>query len=62
MPGDDIKTDLKFKTDQTSFKSLISLIPAIYMTDFQDLNACNFTLDGSVIGIYSDATALAGCI
>lgn len=56
MPGDDIETDLKFKTDQTSFKSLISLIPAIYMTDFQDLNASgNFTLDGSVIGIYSDA-------
>ncbi len=56
MPGDDIKTDLKFKTDQTSFKSLISLIPAIYMTDFQELNASgNFTLDGSVIGIYSDA-------
>lgn len=56
MPGDDIETDLKFKTDQTSFKSLLSMIPAIYMTDFQDLNASgNFTLEGSAVGIYSDA-------
>ncbi|HOU03044.1 MAG TPA: AsmA-like C-terminal region-containing protein [Bacteroidales bacterium] len=56
MPGDDIETDLIFKTDQTSFKTLLSLIPAIYMTDFQDLNASgNFTLEGSAIGVYSDA-------
>jgi hypothetical protein len=56
MPGDDIETDLTFKTDQTSFKTLLSLIPAIYMTDFQDLNASgNFTLEGSAIGVYSDA-------
>lgn len=56
MPGDDIETDLRFKTDQTSFKSLLSMIPVIYLTDFQDLNATgNFTLEGSAVGIYSDA-------
>ncbi len=56
MPGDDIETDLRFKTDQTSFKSLLSMIPVIYLTDFQDLNASgNFTLEGSAVGIYSDA-------
>jgi len=56
MPGDDITTDLTFKSEQTSFKSLISLIPAIYMTDFQDLKASGeFSLNGSAKGVYSDA-------
>lgn len=56
MPGDDIETDLKFGTDKTSFKTLLSLIPAIYMEDFKDLTATgDFTLIGSAKGIYSDA-------
>ncbi len=56
MPGDDIETDLKFGTDKTSFKTLLSLIPAIYMEDFKDLTATgDFTLNGSAKGIYSDA-------
>ena len=37
MPEDDIETDLTFKSEQTSFKSLISLIPAVYMTDYRIL-------------------------
>ncbi len=56
MPGDDIETDLTFNTGQTSFKTLLSLIPAFYMSGFEDLNASgNFTLDGSAKGVYSDA-------
>jgi hypothetical protein len=56
MPGDDIETDLQFGTDQTTFKTLLSLIPAIYMTDFADLSTSGeFTLKGSAKGIYSDA-------
>ena len=56
MPGNDIQTDLTFKTDQTSFKSLLSLIPAIYMSDYSDLEASgNFSLSGAAQGIYSDA-------
>ncbi|MGB8491995.1 MAG: AsmA-like C-terminal region-containing protein [Bacteroidales bacterium] len=56
MPGDDIVTDLTFKTDETSFKSLLSLIPAVYMKDFKDLKASGeFTLSGSARGVYSDA-------
>jgi len=56
MPGDDIETDLKFGTGGTSFKTLLSLIPAVYMTDYQDLSASGeFKLDGSAKGIYSDA-------
>jgi hypothetical protein len=56
MPGDDISTDLLFKTDQTSFKTLLSLVPAVYMTDYKDLKASGeFTMSGSAKGVYSDA-------
>lgn len=56
MPEDDIETDLTFKSEQTSFKSLISLIPAIYMSDFKDLKTSGeFSLAGTAKGIYSDA-------
>jgi hypothetical protein len=56
MPGGDIATDIQFKTDQTSFKTLLSLIPAIYMKDYKDLKTSgDFELSGSAKGIYSDA-------
>ena len=55
MPGPDIETDLKFGSPQTSFKTLLSLIPAIYMKDYKDLKANGeFVLSGSAKGIYSD--------
>jgi hypothetical protein len=56
MPKDDIETDLTFGTDKTSFKSLLSLIPAVYMADYKDLNTSGeFTMNGSAKGVYSDA-------
>ncbi|MDO9340964.1 MAG: AsmA-like C-terminal region-containing protein, partial [Bacteroidales bacterium] len=56
MPGDDIETDLQFGTAQTSFKALLSFIPAVYINDYQDLKTSGeFTLSGSAKGIYSDA-------
>jgi hypothetical protein len=56
MPGDDIETDIQFGTPQTSFKTLLSLVPAIYMSDYADLKTSGeFTLSGSAKGIYSDA-------
>lgn len=56
MPGDDISTNLKFGTGKTSFKTLLSLIPAVYMKDFQDLSATgDFTLEGTATGLYSEA-------
>jgi len=56
MPKDDIETDLQLRTENTSFKTLLSLVPAIYMADYKDLKAGgNFILKGSAIGIYSDA-------
>jgi hypothetical protein len=56
MPGNDITTDLKFATAQTSFKTLLSLVPAVYMKDYKDLKASGeFALSGSAKGIYSSA-------
>jgi len=56
MPGDDIDLDLVFNAPETSFKSLLSLVPAFYMKDFEELKATGtFTLDGTVKGVYSDA-------
>jgi len=55
MPGSDIETDVKFVTPATSFKTLLSLIPAVYMKDYKDLKADGeFSLSGSAKGIYSD--------
>ena len=56
MPGDDISTEIAFGSEQTTFKTLLSLVPAVYMTGYEDLEATGtFSLSGSAIGIYSDA-------
>ncbi len=56
MPGDDIETDIRFKTPQTEFRSILSLIPAVYMKDYQNLKTSGeFAFSGSAKGIYSDA-------
>lgn len=56
MPGDDIETDIEFGTPQTSFKTLLSLVPAVYMSDYQDLKTSGqFTFSGYAKGVYSDA-------
>lgn len=56
MPEDDIDLDLVFSAPETTFKSLLSLVPAFYMKDYEDLRASGtFTLEGAVKGIYSSA-------
>jgi len=56
MPGDDIDLDMVFSAPETSFKSLLSLIPAFYMKGYEDLRATGMVaLDGAVKGIYSSA-------
>jgi hypothetical protein len=56
MPGDDIETDVSFGTDQTSFKTLLSMVPAIYMEGYEQLVAMGeFSLAGTAKGIYSEA-------
>jgi hypothetical protein len=50
-------TDISFKTGNTSFKTLLSLIPAIYMQDFQDIQTKGtLALNGSVKGTMSEET------
>jgi len=63
MPDDgSIITDLTFGTKETSFKTLLSMVPAIYLSDFESLKTSgSLELDGTVKGtlkdsIYPDAT------
>ena len=56
MPEDDIHTDITFTTPNSDFKSLLSMVPAVYMTDFEGLTADGtFDLNGSLSGTYSSA-------
>jgi hypothetical protein len=56
MPEDDIYTDITFSTPKTNFKSLISMVPAIYLEGYEALRADgSFELSGNVKGTYSDA-------
>jgi hypothetical protein len=56
MRGKDIITDLHFGTDKASFKTLMSLVPSVYMSGYEDINTSGeFSLSGSAKGIYSDA-------
>ena len=47
--------DLKFFSRETSFQTLLSLVPAIYMKDFETLKTSgNLQLDGTVSGVMKD--------
>jgi hypothetical protein len=53
MPKKAIDIDLKFKTNKTEFKSILSLVPALYMKDFKGLQTSgSLKLDGYVKGVY----------
>ena len=50
-----ISPDISFSTSKTTFKSLLSMVPAIYMQDFQQVEtAGKLTLNGQVSGYYQD--------
>jgi hypothetical protein len=54
IPGD-INIDMAFATEKTDFKSVLSLVPAIYMKDFESITtAGSFTLSGDVKGTYNN--------
>lgn len=56
MPGDDIETDLTFRTQNTSLKSLLSLIPSVFMSDYANLTTSgDIEISGFAKGIYSDS-------
>ena len=55
MPADDINIDLTFASDRTDFKSLLSLVPAIYMQDFESVKTSgSLTLNGDLKGTYNE--------
>ena len=57
MPGDDIDMDLNFATKQTTFKSLLSLVPAVYTADFQDIETDGqLVFDGFAKGTYNETS------
>jgi F0F1-type ATP synthase membrane subunit b/b' len=55
MPEDDITMSLRFDSPESDFKSLISLIPALYYQDFESLEASGtFALNGQLNGRYAE--------
>lgn len=52
-----IDIDMKFNTSNTSFKSLLSMVPAVYMKDFEDVQTSgNLLLEGYAKGRLNDKT------
>jgi hypothetical protein len=55
MPADDIDMDLTFLAKKTEFKNILSMVPAVYMTDFASVKtAGKLALDGHAKGTYSE--------
>lgn len=55
MPGDSIVTDMRFGTSRTDFKTLLSLIPAMYKRGLADVQTSGMLqLDGVVKGTIYD--------
>jgi hypothetical protein len=58
MPDDEtISVDMTFDTPSTGFKSLLSMVPAVYMKDFQDVQTDGkLTLKGEISGMLKGET------
>ncbi|OFX18294.1 MAG: hypothetical protein A2033_17755 [Bacteroidetes bacterium GWA2_31_9] len=57
MPTDDISMDLKFDAKKTEFKNILSLVPAVYMTDFESVKTSGtLALNGFAKGIYNETS------
>lgn len=55
MPKDETDLDIKFKSKKTEFKSILSLIPAIYKKDFNKVKTSgSIDLQGLVKGKYTE--------
>ncbi len=56
MPDEDITMDLKFDLKETKFKDLLSLIPIVYKTDFENVETHGeFSFNGFAKGVYNDS-------
>ncbi len=57
MPTEDINMDIQFETKKTEFKSLLSMVPSIYMSDFSDLKTSGkLALSGYAKGALTEET------
>jgi len=57
IKGSDISVDASFATDRTDFKSLLSLVPAIYMNEFKNLHTTgSLDLSGNIKGTFGKDT------
>ncbi len=55
MPKEDIDMDIKFLCKQTEFKSLLSLVPAVYAKDFASIQTSGkLALNGHAKGTYNE--------
>ena len=56
MPENEgVVMDLQFRTSETSFQPLLSLIPSIYMNEYESVEARGtFSLAGSIAGVLKD--------
>lgn len=55
IPGDDIDLDIKFNASKTSFRNLLSMVPAIYATEFEEIETDGtLALEGYSKGTYTD--------
>lgn len=55
MPGSDMNMDMKFKANQSEFKSFLSLIPSAYSADFASVKTTGkLSFDGFVKGTYNE--------
>lgn len=51
----DLLADINFKAEESTFKSVLSMIPAVFMKDFDKIKTDGkFNLNGFVKGIYKD--------
>lgn len=57
MPDEGYTMDIKFAAKENTFKSFLSLIPAIYTRDFDNLKSSGtMAFEGFVKGLYSDVS------
>ena len=55
MVNEDINIVMTFETPKTEFKEILSLVPAIYSSDFENVQASGeMGIDGHVKGIYNE--------
>ncbi|MCD4793361.1 MAG: AsmA family protein [Bacteroidales bacterium] len=55
MPAEDIIMDMTFETKESNFKDVLSLVPAVYMTDFEGVETSGeFKFSGYAKGTYND--------